>query len=83
MQNMTDWEKQTSSKAFKDFNVQRWWKKTEYTIEEICRQSSSVVYSLSTRLSTKKLPIHKGSEGIVDKVTINFTKLCFFIILIV
>ena len=36
MQNMTDWEKQRSSKRIGEFGHQRYWSKTEYTIEEIC-----------------------------------------------
>jgi hypothetical protein len=35
MQGMTGWVRMTSSKPFKEFGVQRWWKKMELDFEEI------------------------------------------------
>lgn len=35
MQGMTDWERMNKAKTFKEFGVQRWWKKREFDIIEI------------------------------------------------
>ena len=35
MQGMTDWVRMDVAKTFKEFGVQRWWKKMELDFEEI------------------------------------------------
>ena len=35
MQNFREWERMRKLKNFKEFGVQRWWKKVEYILEEL------------------------------------------------